>query len=189
MADAATTRDLRRKRRRQSLLMLGAGLLLTAGVVAAVVRFAPDKDAAPETSSTVPAVVPTTQTPAKLPEDAKRVARRFVQTAVARKHLAESYDLVSPNLRGGLTREEWLTGNIPVIPYPVESLSFAPFKVDYAYTDEALIEVALLPKEGVAVKPQIFSLVLKKVGPNGGKHWVVDLWTPRGSPLVPQGNG
>jgi hypothetical protein len=71
------------------------------------------------------------------------------------------------------------------VPYPIDTLDLAPFKVDYSHTDEALIEVALLPKENAGVKPHIFSLLLKKVGTKNNEHWVVDLWTPRGSPLLP----
>ena len=182
------TRTVVRRRRRHTLFGFASALVLAAGIIAAVVAFAPNKNAEPERVSNEPAQLPAKETKAKLPDEAQQVARRFVQTAVARKNLAEAYDLVGPNIRGNLTRKEWLTGDIPVIPYPIETLDVAPFKVDYSYTDEALIEVALLPKENSGVKPQLFSLVLKKIGTKNDKHWVVDLWTPRGSPLIPQGN-
>ncbi len=182
------TRAVVRRRRRHTLFGVASALILAAGIIAAVVAFAPNKNAEPERISNEPAQLPAKETKAKLPDEARQVARRFVQTAVARKNLAEAYDLVGPNIRGNLTREEWLTGDIPVIPYPIDRLDVAPFKVDYSYTDEALIEVALLPKEDAGVKPQLFSLVLKKIGAKNDKHWVVDLWTPRGSPLIPQGN-
>ncbi len=163
--------------------------MLLAGVVAAAIAFLPDRNATPEKVSNEPAQLPAKSVNAALSDDAKAVARRFVQTAVARKHLAEAYDLVGPNLRGDLTRKQWSTGNIPVIPYPIESLRLAPFKIDYAHTTDALLEVALLPKEGSAVKPQIFFLGLKKVGAGGKAHWIVDSWVPRGSALVPTGDG
>jgi hypothetical protein len=136
---------------------------------------------------TLPADVPKAQVPAPVSVEARKVAVRFVQTAVARKNLAEAWELVGPNLRGGLTREEWLTGNNPVVPYPISELDVAPYKVDYSFEDSATLEVALLPKKGSTTKPQIFFLGLIKVGEGASAHWVVDNWVPRSSPVVPQG--
>lgn len=189
VAEANSTQVLVRKRRRERLAIGVAGFLLLAGVVAAAVVFLPNRNAAPETVSTLPAKVPKSEAAAPLSAEARQVAGRFVLTAVARKNLAEAYDLVGPNLRGGLTRKEWLTGNIPVIPYPIQSLRLAPFKIDESHKSDALIEVALLPKQGVGVKSQIFYLTLKKMGTAGKKRWVVDGWVPKGSTFVPQGNG
>jgi hypothetical protein len=157
-----------------------------AGVVL-LFAFGPNKNAAPDTVSNVPADLPAPQIKAPISPAARKVAVRFVQTAVARKHLAEAWNLVGPNLRGGLTRKEWLTGNNPVVPYPISELDIAPYKVDYSFTDSATLEVALLPKAGSKVKPQIFFLGLIKVGKGPSAHWVVDNWVPRGSPVVPQG--
>ena len=111
----------------------------------------------------------------------------FVKTAVARQDLAAAWKISGPNVRGGLTYKEWLTGAIPVIPYPIKLLAVARFKIDYSYRDQALIEVALLPKDGASIKPQTFFLGLKRVAGSGGKpRWVVDSWVPRASTLVPQ---
>jgi hypothetical protein len=188
MAEANPTKAVARKRRQQHVVMAACGLVLLAGIVAALLAFGPNRDAAPEKFSNEPVQVPAKGVKAPLSADAQRVARRFVQTAVARKHLAEAYDLVGPNLRGNLTLEQWLTGNIPVIPYPLETLQFAPFKIDYSNTTDALLEVALLPKDGSGVKGQIFFLGLKKVGAGGKERWVVDSWVPRGSARVPTGD-
>jgi len=64
----------------------------------------------------------TTTSQASVPLDpkARAVAEAFVATAVARKDLAKSWELASPELRGDLTRADWLTGTIPVQPYPVD---------------------------------------------------------------------
>ena len=189
VAESTSTQVLLRKRRREHVAIAVAAFVLLAGVVAAAAVFLPNRNAAPETVSTLPAQVPKTEAAAPLPSEARKVAGRFVLTAVARKNLAEAYDLVGPNLRGGLTRKEWLTGNIPVIPYPIQSLRLAPFKIDYSHKSDALIELALLPRQGAGVKSQIFYLTLKKIGPAGKEHWVVDGWVPKGSTFVPQGDG
>lgn len=124
----------------------------------------------------------------KLPDEAKRVARQFILTAVARKNLDVAWTISGPHIRQGMPYKEWLTGNIPVVPYPGEAIDVAPMKVDYSYANEALLEVALLPKKGYKIKPQIFFLGLIKAGKPGHKHWVVDSWVPRASPQVPSAN-
>ena len=123
----------------------------------------------------------------KLPAAAQDVARRFILTAVTRDNLREGWTLSGPSIRQELTLKEWMTGDIPVVPYPGDAIRLAPMKVDYSYPGEALIEVALLPKDGFKIKPQIFFLGLIKVGKGAKAHWVVDSWVPRGSPAVPSG--
>ena len=80
-----------------------------------------------------------------------------------------------------MTKREWLTGNIPVVYDPAKAIEAATFKVDESYPDEAILEVALLPKDSAKVKPQIFFIGLKKAG----KTWQVSYWVPRAAPAVP----
>src|SRR6478672_7516047 len=54
----------------------------------------------------------------KLTPGATRAARRFIETAVARKHLPEAYTLVTQEIKQGQSLKSWNTGNIAVIPYP-----------------------------------------------------------------------
>jgi hypothetical protein len=165
------------------------GLILIAGIVIAILAFAPNRNSPPQVAPSPPPQPAAKPKSAPLSADAKAVARLFVKTAVARKDLAAAWKIVGPNLRGGLTYTEWLTGNIPVIPYPIESLRLAPFKIDYSHEDQALLEVALLPKPGTKAKSGIFYLKLKRIGPAGKQHWVVDSWVPRAAPMVPLGTG
>ena len=55
-----------------------------------------------------------------------------------------------------MMRREWVIGNIPVVYYPAQAIETATFKVDESYPDEAILEVAPLPKESAKIKPQIF---------------------------------
>jgi hypothetical protein len=163
------------------------GLILIAGIAATIVQLAPNRNPAPQVTPKSPPKTPAAPTKVPLQKEATTVARQFVKTAVARSDLAAAWTIVGPNLRAGLTRKEWLTGDIPVIPYPVESLATARFKIDYSHVNDALIEVALLPKAGAKIKGQIFYLGLKRIrGPGGQRHWVVDSWVPRSSTLVPR---
>lgn len=168
--------------RGQRRATLAAGLVLVAGVVAFSVAYIGDTGTSLETPlSNRPAQVFTPRKQVPLDPEARRVAGRFILTAVAREGLAESYDLAHPELRQGLSRREWLTGNIPVVYYPAKAIETATFKVDESYADEAILEVALLPRDPSKVKPQIFFIGLKKAG----ERWRVSYWVPRAAPAVP----
>jgi hypothetical protein len=127
--------------------------------------------------SQVPATV-------KLPAGATQVARTFIKTAVARKNLPAAYNLVTEQIRQGQSLKSWNTGNIAVVPYPVDAVKYAPMKIDFSYPKEAQIEVALLPKAGSKTRGQLFLMDLVK---RNGK-WLVNSWVPRSSPPVPNGS-
>lgn len=127
--------------------------------------------------SKVPATV-------QLTPGATKVARRFIETAVARKNLPEAYGLVTQQIKQGQSLAAWNTGNIAVIPYPVDAVKYAPMKIDFSYPTEAQIQVALLPKAGSGAKSQLFIMDLVK---RHGK-WLVNSWVPRSSPMVPNGS-
>ena len=79
-----------------------------------------------------------------------------------------------------MTKKEWLKGNIPVVYYPAKEIETARFKVDESYPDEAILEVALLPKDAEKVKPQVFYIGLKKSGEGTRRPLEVNYWAPRG---------
>jgi hypothetical protein len=161
------------------------GLAVVTGAVLLVV-LGPNKNPAPEHFSDAPAQEPEQLVKAPLPHEARRVAVRFIQTAVARQNLEEAWTLVGPNLRGGLSKERWMTGENPVVPYPIDKLEVAPYKVDESYTRSALLEVALLPRKGSGVRAQVFFLGLRKMGAGERSRWVVDNWVPRAAAVVPR---
>jgi hypothetical protein len=155
-------------------------LVLVAGVAAATIAFFGNTGKSLESpKSNEAANIFTQRKQIPLDKDARRVAGRFILTAVARKSLAESYELTHPELRQGLSKQEWLTGNIPVQYYPADKLETATFKVDESYPDEAILEVALLPEKTVKVEPQIFYIGLKKVGTGAASEWKVNYWLAR----------
>jgi hypothetical protein len=158
-----------------------AGLVLAIGV-AAFVQSRTDTGRPKETFENEPAkdlskqpkVVP-------VPQEARRAAVTFLQTAVARKDLAKAWTVAGPALKQGQSYKNWLKGVIPVVPYPGESMDKAPIQVDWSYPNSIGLSVALLPKQGSREKPQVFNMELKKAG----KRWVVDSWVPYAPPAVP----
>ena len=102
---------------------------------------------------------------------------------MARKNLAEAYQLVAPSLKRGMTLKQWEQGNIPVVPYPTQELKPVHMAVDTSTSEEASIRVFLDPKAGAGagVKPQIFFLQMKKFG----SRWLVTNWVPYNAVPIP----
>ena len=163
------------------------GVAVLAAVIGVLVWKYSDTGTSLETPLSTVAADDRSQVPktAKLDPAAKRVARQFIETAVARKNLRAAYPLAGPMIRQDQTLKEWMTGNIAVIPYPVDAVEFAPMKIDYSYPREAQIQVALLPKDGANVKSQLFIATLIK---NKQGQWQVNSWVPRSSPMIPSGS-
>jgi hypothetical protein len=171
-------------RRTQRWLLWTSALVLAAGIAAVLIVFVRNTGSSVQAPfSTTPVDVVTTPKKAPLPKDARLVAGRFVLTAVQRKNLAEAWNLVGPQIRQGMTYKEWLSGNIPVVPFTAE-ISLAPIKVDFSSKDYALLEIILLPKDK-KVRSEIFSLEMIRVGTGEQRHWVVNSWTPRERPTIP----
>ena len=135
--------------------------MLAAGVAAVLVTFVgntgtkldtPIRNEAPQ--------VPQKTKNAPLEPSARLVAGRFINSAVARKNLAVSWPLVGPELKAGLTKKDWLSGDIPVIPFNA-AIGQVRLKIDSSQPNHALIEALILPKAG-GVKPAFFFLEMRK---------------------------
>jgi hypothetical protein len=157
-------------------------------LIAGLVIFVSSRDGGKVAAGAGPAVAPT-KTPEQLygpeitmPKSALRTAQTFIQTAVLRHDVAASWALVTPHVRAGLTRAQWNTGNIPVVPYPRETCGSAKFKIDRHRQRDILLEVLLTShKLGVAPIDDFLELV-----PSGHGGWLVQNFTPRGiNPPVP----
>jgi hypothetical protein len=168
--------------RNQRYLLWASGVVLVAGIAAVLIVFFRDtgsSEQAPFTNKPVQKVT----TPKKVPlEPAVRVvAGKFILTAVQRKDLAKAWALAGPQIRQGLTLKQWMTGNIPVIPF-LKPIKLTSLKVDLSSKNYALIELLLVPKQG---KGEIYDMELIKVGKGDTAHWVVNSWVPRAVPTIP----
>ena len=145
-------------------------------LVAGIVTFGVTK-----LSDSSPAAAPPHRV-AQLAAGERKVALEFIDTAVARKHLARAWEIAAPELKQDLTFDEWKTGTIPVVPYPVDQ-AVARLKLVSSFTDTAEFQVRFLPRTGVKTKAASFQLDLRKVD---GK-WLASSWLPSAAIVPPKG--
>ena len=165
---------------RRRLLWLGGALAVVVGVVAGAAFWAGTKDEPPETFASEDAYVyhePETVKLSKV-ERAKALstAANFVTHAVARQKVELAYDLAAPSLKAGITRAQWRTQDIPVVPFPVEE---ARWKIEYSYTDALGLQVLLFPTAKSKLRPSVFAMELTPTG-HGDNRWLVSSWAPVG---------
>lgn len=176
-----------------------AALVLAAGVITfVVVKWNNTADSLSAPVSNKPAQLPKPE-PASVRVDpkAERVAAAFIANAVAldfrnrdskptaaeKAKLAKAWKLSGGEIKSGVTYKQWLTGDIPVVPYPARP--HAGLQVEYSHRDDAELVFALLPKKGYKIKPQYFMMDLARVGRPSAKHWIVMYWAPRSPPVLP----
>ena len=169
----------------QRALPWAAGAILALGVITflQVLNSPKDDDPAPDSGGRAQLInEPRTVPPSP---EARRVVAQFINTAVARKNLSRAWKISGPGIRAGLTYKQWLTGEIPVIPYDIASVGRAPVRLDWSHPKEVGFTVSLLPKDGSREKPQTFNITVKKFGKGASAKWLVDYWAPYSPAAVP----
>jgi hypothetical protein len=163
----------------QRWLLWISAAILAAGVAAVLIAFLRNTGSSePQRFTSQPVQkVPSTPEHVKADPAVKEVAGNFILTAVQRKNLDQAWPIVGPGIRQDLTYKQWLTGNIPVVPF-LKKIKLAPMKVDISQKDYALLEVVLLPVKG---RGEIYDIELIK---RKGK-WLVNSWVPRSHPTIP----
>lgn len=161
-------------RRRRRLAWSGGVLAFVGGLVAFALLY-PDVERPPERMSNEPAVLPANPKNVPLTKEVKaatiQTGNAFLHSAVARVHPERSWELVHPTLREGYTRESWATGDIPVVPYPVDS---AIYRLDFSHPGLVGWKVSVYPKAGDETKPMTFYMDVSYVR---GK-WRISNWSP-----------
>jgi len=166
------------------LLFFAGVVVLAVGSVVLLVTLLKEEDP----SGPLPAqpnLTPAQKRMAQVDPEARKVAGKFILTAVARKNVDDSWSITHPSLRAGFTRREWASGDIPIVPYDVGSIDEARFRVDALEKNLIQLDVALLPKQGSKEKAALFKIGLVAVGKGAQRHWVVDYWGPGQSVPVP----
>src|SRR5262249_3858961 len=122
-------------------------------------------------------------------EIVRQVAAQFIDTAVLRRHIDDSWAITTKNLRQGLTRKEWDSGSIPVTPYPAESVQTINYQLDWSGEDLVYLKIAILPKATSKSLGQAFDIGLTRTGRATEHRWLVDYWVPLGGGVVIPGAG
>jgi len=95
----------------------------------------------------------------------------FVNSAIKRKNVSASYDLVTPNMRYGVTRADWNTGDLPVYPFPAVGKRFHNWTVDFVKPNHIGVELMLSSRKSDSI--QYFGEMKKLHG-----RWLVDSFSP-----------
>jgi hypothetical protein len=166
-----------RRRRRLRWLAIVVAALATVAVLIVFVRNTANDKQVIRSGKPQRAVV---RKPVRLSRSELRrvhsTAVKFIETAVVRQHVGESWDITDPTLKAGFTRARWAKGDIPAIPYPADTPQYAPYKLLYSYRNDAALVIALLPTHGhPEYNPSSFTVELLKR--NG--RWLVSSFTPR----------
>ena len=108
----------------------------------------------------------------------------FVNHAVKRHDTGAAYDVVTPALKGGMTRAQWGKGDIGVYPYPAAGQRFHKWTIQYRTKDELSVELILAPTARYRAKlgQILFNVYLH---PSHGR-WLVDSFMP-GATFAPIG--
>jgi len=176
----------RRKQVRDRLILGVVGLL---GVAAAIAFLQSRTDTGPPpTPPNAAQLAAALETPPSeglkkggtLGPAARQVAARFLLTAVSRTELAEAWNLVTPEFRAGVTRAQWLRGELPVPPFPVTDLETTGFQVLESNKNRILIQVLLVPKPGTEYVPTRYDLTVERVSAKA--PWKISYAAPYAPP-------
>jgi hypothetical protein len=168
--------------------MFGSGVVVAGGIAAAVmlVPSVKNADVTPAGSATAPLPLPPPKPkprPHRTPLTAQERRRLlssislFVTTAVAREHPERSWPIIDPSLREGLTKREWASGNIPVVPYP--AVGFDLIRLQSLVGSTALVEIILVPKAHSHLVRKTFEIELRR-RPRPPHLWAISSWVPEG---------
>src|ERR671935_2798360 len=181
-------RSLLASPRRRRRLAWAAVLVVGAAVAAAIALRYPNTGAKETFEPGKPQVVheepPSTPLSKRDRAATERTLGSFVVSAVLRRHVEESYDLVAPSLRAGLTRRQWRTGDIPVPPFPIKAVAVAKSKLVYSNPSIARYEVLLYTKPSAKLLPLLYSIELARTSRPG--RWLVDYAMPIGGGISTQ---
>jgi hypothetical protein len=164
--------------------------VLAAGIIAVIVTVAlPSKSHALDTPiSNKPADVVKQDPPARVDPQAVAIGRKFLQTAVVRKNLGWAYDNVHVDLRGRMSKAQWMKGDIPVIPFDAENANTTAFIPQFSLQREVEFEVTLIPKPHAVFagkRPLRFYIALRRDHDKAHGRWLVSYFEPHWKPPIP----
>lgn len=163
---------------RRRALWIGGVTVVGVGIALLVLAFPGPKPLPSSRLSTLKADLVKPEKPASFAPKKQTVvhtAMAFIQTAVRRRDIAKSWDLVTPAMKQGYTKKEWASGrDLPVIRYPA---LFARWRLSYSYSDEVDLQVGLF-KRPDQIDAAVFDVTLHPVRHGRHTEWLVDSFLP-----------
>jgi hypothetical protein len=182
-------------RRISRWLFVIAAVVLAAGIIAIIATRVGGGGSSSSNSAPAENVNPTgpaipdiekAQKNIRFPAAAWKVVQQFVYSAASRRNLARSYTLADESMRGGLTLNQWKSGNIPVNYFPASEIIRYNWKnTNFAHPREAAVNVILVPPKGSNQRPGPFIIFVKKFGDGANARWKVDYFGAVQGPPVP----
>jgi hypothetical protein len=165
-------------------------------LVGAAAHFVARSGDDPAPLAAIPAAAPRSDPPAiavkpgrQLDPAVERVAQRFMLATLGREHLDEAWALATGALRAGVSREQWLRGELPIAPFPVKALQTDGFTVVGETRDKVLLQVLLVPEESTGYVPTRYDMTLVKVGAGARAAWKISYFLPYAPPGLFSDNG
>jgi hypothetical protein len=101
------------------------------------------------------------------------VLAKFTDGAVSRHDLAGTWDLAGPGLRQGSTYDDWLKGEIPVVPFAASKRGQGTWSVvNYSYRNRVGLELLMFPEK----RSGQLATVETELARGGDGRWRVDYW-------------
>jgi hypothetical protein len=107
----------------------------------------------------------------------RHALKEFISGAVAGESPAQAWNVAAPSLKQGTTRQQWIDGEMPVVPYPAANRGLGTWSfVQYSYTDSVGLEVFVFPKPGSGYSAMTADVELEK---QRDGRWLVNYWMPK----------
>jgi hypothetical protein len=107
----------------------------------------------------------------------RHALKEFITGAVAGENPGQAWNVAAPSLKQGTTRQQWIDGEMPVVPYPAADRGLGTWSfVQYSYTNSVGLEVFVFPKPGSGYSAMTADVELEK---QRDGRWLVDYWMPK----------
>ena len=168
---------------RRRFVWLGVFVVLLGGVALAVALLpgSPRNQEAEPTGAAPPpqttAIEKPTHVTAAERQAVDRTLSAFVKTALTRDNPAAAWDLVTADFKGGVSRKEWNSGTLPVIPFPAQVPKHLSWHVDSSYAGDLTLDLLLQPRRGAHTGAIAFTVEMQREKRTG--RWLIASMTPQ----------
>ena len=168
---------LRTRRSRRRLTIAAATLLVAAPLAYVAIHYStsgsPENANGPYASDAFYRQPKHVQFTAAKRRAVSAVLAKFISGAVSKHDLAGTWNLAGPDLRQGITREDWVRGRIPIVPFAASKRGQGKWSlVNYSYPNKVGLELLMFPERRSGQLATVETDVVR--GRDG--RWRVNYW-------------